>query len=242
MLKAILQSVTHNLQQLILTIMMTLVVVYLYTVIAFNFFRKFYVQEGEDGEEPDRKCHNMATCFIYHFYVGVRAGGGIGDELESPYGDELEYPRMFYDISFFFFVIIILLAIMQGLIIDAFGELRDQQESATEKLESSCFICDIGKDTFDRMPRGSSYKHLVNKDNTEYTGQETYVREKYDNRQVFLFCTIGIRILSEVYYFISTGGFGVKLRCMVWYKAELIKLRNLTFISLISQQISQNYV
>uniref|UniRef100_A0A158P902 Ryanodine receptor 44F n=1 Tax=Angiostrongylus cantonensis TaxID=6313 RepID=A0A158P902_ANGCA len=186
MLKAILQS-------LILTIMMTLVVVYLYTVIAFNFFRKFYVQEGEDGEEPDRKCHNMATCFIYHFYVGVRAGGGIGDELESPYGDELEYPRMFYDISFFFFVIIILLAIMQGLIIDAFGELRDQQESATEKLESSCFICDIGKETFDRMPRGfeihttkehnfANYlfflQHLVNKDNTEYTGQETYVREK----------------------------------------------------------------
>ncbi|KAK6754201.1 hypothetical protein RB195_013290 [Necator americanus] len=197
MLKAILQSVTHNLQQLILTIMMTLVVVYLYTVIAFNFFRKFYVQEGEDGEEPDRKCHNMLTCFIYHFYAGVRAGGGIGDELESPYGDELEYPRMFYDISFFFFVIVILLAIMQGLIIDAFGELRDQQESATEKLESSCFICDIGKETFDRMPRGfeihttkehnfANYlfflQHLVNKDDTEYTGQETYVREKYDNR------------------------------------------------------------
>ncbi|CAJ0957143.1 unnamed protein product, partial [Mesorhabditis belari] len=197
MLKAILQSVTHNLQQLILTIMMTLVVVYLYTVIAFNFFRKFYVQEGEEGEEPDRKCHNMLTCFIYHFYAGVRAGGGIGDELESPYGDDLEYPRMFYDISFFFFVIVILLAIMQGLIIDAFGELRDQQESATEKLESSCFICDIAKETFDRMPRGfeihttkehnfANYlfflQHLVNKDETEYTGQETYVREKYDNR------------------------------------------------------------
>ncbi|CAO4380202.1 unnamed protein product [Caenorhabditis nigoni] len=197
MLKAILQSVTHNLQQLILTIMMTLVVVYLYTVLAFNFFRKFYVQEGEDGEEPDRKCHNMLTCFIYHFYAGVRAGGGIGDELESPYGDDLEYIRMFFDISFFFFVIVILLAIMQGLIIDAFGELRDQQESATEKLESSCFICDIGKETFDRMPRGfeihttkehnfANYlfflQHLVNKDETEYTGQETYVREKYDNR------------------------------------------------------------
>ncbi|KAK0411652.1 hypothetical protein QR680_005766 [Steinernema hermaphroditum] len=197
MLKAILQSVTHNLQQLILTIMMTLVVVYLYTVLAFNFFRKFYVQEGEDGDEPDRKCHNMLTCFIYHFYAGVRAGGGIGDELESPYGDDLEYARMLYDISFFFFVIVILLAIMQGLIIDAFGELRDQQESATEKLESSCFICDIGKETFDRMPRGfeihttkehnfANYlfflQYLVNKDETEYTGQETYLREKYDNR------------------------------------------------------------
>ena len=41
--------------------MMTLVVVYLYTVVAFNFFRKFYVQESEDGDEPDRKCHNMFT-------------------------------------------------------------------------------------------------------------------------------------------------------------------------------------
>jgi hypothetical protein len=45
---------------------------------------------------------------------GVRAGGGIGDELESPYGDELEYARMLYDISFFFFVIVILVSIMQG--------------------------------------------------------------------------------------------------------------------------------
>lgn len=109
---------------------------------------------------------------------------------------------MIYDISFFFFVIVILLAIMQGLIIDAFGELRDQQESATEKLESSCFICDIGKDTFDRLPRGfeihttkehnfANYlfflQHLVNKDETEYTGQETYVREMYDDRNFVSF-------------------------------------------------------
>ena len=70
--------------------------------------------QEEEGSEPDRKCHYMLTCFIYHFYAGVRAGGGIGDELESPYGDELEYARMLYDISFFFFVIVILLAIMQG--------------------------------------------------------------------------------------------------------------------------------
>src|SRR5690242_11085674 len=47
--------------------MMTLVVVYLYTVVAFNFFRKFYVQEGEDGNEPDRKCHNMLTVSQFRF-------------------------------------------------------------------------------------------------------------------------------------------------------------------------------
>ncbi len=44
--------------------MMTLVVVYLYTVLAFNFFRKFYVQESEEGDDPDRKCHNMLTVYV----------------------------------------------------------------------------------------------------------------------------------------------------------------------------------
>ena len=45
--------------QLVLTVMLTCVVVYLYTVIAFNFFRKFYIKE-EDGQ-VDYKCHDMAT-------------------------------------------------------------------------------------------------------------------------------------------------------------------------------------
>ncbi|KAL0169259.1 hypothetical protein M9458_033855, partial [Cirrhinus mrigala] len=47
-------------------------------------------------------------------YVGVRAGGGIGDEIEDPAGDEFEFYRIIFDITFFFFVIVILLAIIQG--------------------------------------------------------------------------------------------------------------------------------
>lgn len=96
-------------------------------------------------------------------YVGVRAGGGIGDEIEDPAGDDYELYRVVFDITFFFFVIVILLAIIQGeeqlkvqlrclkgcwwyrswmmfvlcagLIIDAFGELRDQQEQVREDME-----------------------------------------------------------------------------------------------------------
>ncbi len=39
--------------------MLLTIVVYIYTVIAFNFFRKFYVSEEE--EEVDQKCHDMLT-------------------------------------------------------------------------------------------------------------------------------------------------------------------------------------
>lgn len=36
-----------------------MIVVYMYTVIAFNFFRKFYIQEEDD--QIDAKCHDMFT-------------------------------------------------------------------------------------------------------------------------------------------------------------------------------------
>uniref|UniRef100_A0A8C3CQQ7 Ryanodine receptor 3 n=1 Tax=Cairina moschata TaxID=8855 RepID=A0A8C3CQQ7_CAIMO len=150
-LRTILSSVTHNGKQLVLTVGLLAVVVYLYTVVAFNFFRKFY-NKSEDEDEPDMKCDDMMTCYLFHMYVGVRAGGGIGDEIEDPAGDPYEMYRIVFDITFFFFVIVILLAIIQGLIIDAFGELRDQQEQVREDMETKCFICGIGNDYFDTTP------------------------------------------------------------------------------------------
>ncbi|XP_064490365.1 ryanodine receptor-like isoform X2 [Ornithodoros turicata] len=194
-LRTILQSVTHNGKQLVLTVMLLTIIVYIYTVIAFSFFRKFYVQEEDD--QVDQKCHSMLTCFVFHLYKGVRAGGGIGDEIGPPDGDDYEVYRIIFDITFFFFVIVILLAIIQGLIIDAFGELRDQLQSVVDDMESNCFICGIGKDYFDRVPHGfdthvqkehnlANYMfflmHLINKPDTEYTGQETYVWELYQKR------------------------------------------------------------
>ncbi|TNM99580.1 hypothetical protein fugu_012613 [Takifugu bimaculatus] len=181
---------------LVLTVGLLAVVVYLYTVLAFNFFRKFY-NKSEDEDTQDMKCNDMFTCYMFHMYVGVRAGGGIGDEIEDPAGDEFEVERIVFDITFFFFVIVILLAIIQGLIIDAFGELRDQQEQVKEDMETKCFICGIGNEYFDKVPHGfethtlqehnlANYlfflMYLINKDETEYTGQESYVWKMYQER------------------------------------------------------------
>ncbi|XP_075469375.1 ryanodine receptor 3 isoform X3 [Ascaphus truei] len=195
-LRTILSSVTHNGKQLVLTVGLLAVVVYLYTVVAFNFFRKFY-NKSEDEDDPDMKCDDMMTCYLFHMYVGVRAGGGIGDEIEDPAGDPYEMYRIVFDITFFFFVIVILLAIIQGLIIDAFGELRDQQEQVREDMETKCFICGIGNDYFDTTPHGFEthtlqehnlanylffFMYIINKDETEHTGQESYVWKMYQER------------------------------------------------------------
>lgn len=51
--------------QLVMTVGLLAVVVYLYTVVAFNFFRKFY-NMSEDEDEPDMKCDDMMT--VSDFY------------------------------------------------------------------------------------------------------------------------------------------------------------------------------
>ncbi|XP_032315373.1 ryanodine receptor 1-like isoform X2 [Camelus ferus] len=197
-LRTILSSVTHDGKQLVMTVGLLAVVLYLYTVVAFDFFRKLY-NKSEDEDEPDMKCDDMMTCYLFHMYVGVRAGGGIGDEIEDPAGDEYELYRVVFKITFFFFVIVILLAIIQGLIIDAFGELRDQQQQVRDDMETKCSICgiSIGSDDFDMTPHGfethtleehnlANYmfflKYLINKDETEHTGQESYVWKMYQER------------------------------------------------------------
>lgn len=63
--------------QLAMTVGLLAVVVYLYTVVAFNFFRKFY-NKSEDEDEPDMKCDDMMT---------VGGGGGPGGLWDPSGGD-----------------------------------------------------------------------------------------------------------------------------------------------------------
>ena len=62
--KTIMASVTHNGKQFMLTVGLLVCVIYLYTVVAFNFFRDYY-NKGEDGED-DWKCQDMLSCFNFH--------------------------------------------------------------------------------------------------------------------------------------------------------------------------------
>merc|ERR1711934_999611 len=75
---------------------------------------------------------------------------------------------------------LILLAIIQGFIIDAFGALRDQLQGVEDELAGNCFICSISKDYLDGVPHG--FDTHVHKDPSDYTGQETFVWDMYQER------------------------------------------------------------
>ena len=65
LLRTVLRSVLHNGKQLAMTVLMTCVVIYIYTVIAFNFFRKFYHQTSPDGLQV-QTCDSMFRVSGYY--------------------------------------------------------------------------------------------------------------------------------------------------------------------------------
>ena len=86
-----------------------------------------------------------------------------------------------------------------AVILDTFAELRDQKQKIEEDIATKCFICGIDSYTFDRYGNGfqnhikndhNMWKylffvaHLLIKDRTNYTGQESYVYEKLKVRDL----------------------------------------------------------
>jgi hypothetical protein len=81
---------------------------------------------------------------------GVRAGGGIGDEL--PKISFLDSSRDYYVKTFFFnmiFQIVIVLVlgnIFLGVIVDTFAELRDLKAKFENDCNNICYICQLTRD------------------------------------------------------------------------------------------------
>lgn len=130
-------------------------------------------------------------CIITTLNKGLRNGGGIGDVLRQPSSSEPLYLfRVVYDLLFFFIVIIITLNLIFGVIIDTFGDLRQEKQEKDYTLKNTCFICGLDRSKFDNktvsFDEHTKYEHnmwhylyflilIKVKDRTEFTGPESYV-------------------------------------------------------------------
>ena len=115
----------------------------------------------------------------------------IVDALSS---DEYDFMlRFVWDLTFQIIFIYILIAIITGIVIDGFGDLKAEKEEAEEDLNSICFVCNvtrfradqegIGFDKHIRLehnPRSYLYFliYLQRKEWVDMTGQERYIYNK----------------------------------------------------------------
>ena len=103
-------------------------------------------------------------------------------------------PFSFFMLSFsyFMFVVLILGAVISGIIIDAFGEKRDERCSMEEDIKDVDFVSGLERAEFESIQLDfdairyhqhhiENYLyyaiHLHEKDSTDFTGQESYVSE-----------------------------------------------------------------
>uniref|UniRef100_A0A914ER69 Inositol 1,4,5-trisphosphate receptor n=1 Tax=Acrobeloides nanus TaxID=290746 RepID=A0A914ER69_9BILA len=157
-------------------------------------------EEEEEDKEEVASCDTLRMCIVTTLNWGLRNGGGIGDVLRNVHPDESHFLwRILYDLSFFVVLIIIVLNLVFGVIIDTFGDLRTEKNEKEDVLKNNCFICGLERGRFDNKSvtfeeHNENEHHLWHylyfivwlqvKDETEFTGPESYVAKCIKDRNL----------------------------------------------------------
>jgi len=176
-LKNVVRAVTKPARQLAFTMMFCVVIIYIFAIFGFWFFRAYF---------QNLDCANMRVCMVTFLDQGLRYGGGIGDYFDAhsraQYGDETELWWRFFIFNMLFFVTIsiILLNIIFGVIIDTFSALREESNMKLADMRSTCFICSLSRETLDR--HGGFTFHIDHEHNMwQYLYYIVYLRDKDPN-------------------------------------------------------------
>jgi len=91
---------------------------------------------------------------------------GIGNYINTGYtitddGIKIDYERLLFDNLEFLLIALLLIAIISGIIIDKFSELRGRREENIADAKSSCFICGKESKDIDRDLNSPSFEFHV---------------------------------------------------------------------------------
>ena len=146
-LKNVVRAVTNSTKQLSMTSLLGVFAIYIFSVVSF-----FFLQGTMQNEDRVNECQSLLLCFTMTLHYGLMMGGGVAEYMDT-LGNTLMFElsggkfvaRFFYDLLFFVVVLILLLNIIFGIIIDQFGQLRDQQVANDHARLNNCFVCNIDR-------------------------------------------------------------------------------------------------
>lgn len=189
-IRNIVKSISLNLFQLMMTALLGLIVIYIFSVIGFMYFQDCYDNcdnhEGENCKEARNAevngfCDTLSDCFITTLTFGIRYGGGIGDGIKSPVKGEIScdyWSRMLFDLLFFVVIILILLNIIFGIIIDTYADLKEKRLKMKDDVDNVCYICGGKKTELEQDAKGWS-EHFMNKHSVfSYLSFIVYIKDK----------------------------------------------------------------
>ncbi|EGR33363.1 hypothetical protein IMG5_055060 [Ichthyophthirius multifiliis] len=150
-LKNIIKSITINSKQLMLLIILGIILLFIYSTIAFYSSIK---QTFKYNNNPELEiCNSPWDCFLFILGQALRQGGGIGDivQMPDPFDQQNYIRRFFYDLTFYILINVVFLNIIFCIIIDAFAELRDEKKARDNHQGNKCFICNMERENLENQ-------------------------------------------------------------------------------------------
>jgi len=188
----ILKAATDNVAQVGATLLFGILLCYVSAVFAYNQFGWAAYEFGDGGGNWT----TLSGAVWQHVDYGFR-GPPVFDEAMTP-------ERYIYDILYNILIILIMVAIITGIIIDTFGQMREDQNFIQQDTNNNCFICSLGRETFDKYNIKFSYHqqkehntwyylfyhmYLLGKDDADLNPVEKYLKKQMDNLDIAYFPT-----------------------------------------------------
>jgi hypothetical protein len=159
------KAVSNPIQQLGVTALFGVVVIYIFMVVAFwLFYDDLRNTDGfyADADEEDTMCKSIMSCFAVFLVNGLLTGGGIGEFISAelgntpPIDNELHaVGRYIFDLLFFVIITILLLNLIFGIILDTFSSMRERASDQLEKRSNRCVICGLQRQKFEVSKSGT---------------------------------------------------------------------------------------
>eukprot|EP00762_Andalucia_godoyi_P003533 ANDGO_04311.mRNA.1 Inositol 1 len=130
LLVSVLQSVYRNGRSLLVTGLLGVFFIYAYALIAFRYYQEKF------------QCDNLPQCFGMIVSSLPSNGDALNDSIGG-FDGELAFRTSF------FIVYVVILNIVLGIIIDTFGQLREERSTIREAMGSKSFMSGIEAQTFE---------------------------------------------------------------------------------------------
>jgi len=152
-------AVTYNGRALLLVTALSIVLVYIFSLVSFLFFRNDF-----NSEDAGAYCDTLGECFATITVFGFTHGGGLREAFGSDKYMTEEYTgrqfgRLALDMLFWIGINTIMMNLVLGIIVDTFGQLRAERAARNEEMTNTCFICSQPSYKFQHLP-GKFEQHI----------------------------------------------------------------------------------
>eukprot|EP01088_Endostelium_zonatum_P017019 TRINITY_DN4837_c0_g1_i2.p1 TRINITY_DN4837_c0_g1~~TRINITY_DN4837_c0_g1_i2.p1 ORF type:complete len:2644 (-),score=628.31 TRINITY_DN4837_c0_g1_i2:511-7848(-) len=165
------------------------------TVLVFSVFGKLLFSTLYEPSN-NAYCDTVLQCFVTNLQLGVPQNGALIQKLPQASWNEVDqsgvnvdptnnsdwqiWGLLMYYFLFWICVGVILLNMILALIVDTFGQLRDQQSEFWNALTNGCFICTISRERFQQHGGRLMFRKHIHKDHNlwQYLYFFVYLKQK----------------------------------------------------------------